>query len=291
MCNRYTTDQFKQLKAVVVHSGVFHADDVFTVAYIQMLRRFYDLPMLKVIRTFKVADFMTIENGYIVADIGRGYFDHHFPDVEKKRRSNGVPYAAFGLVVREFHEGLLTEDEYEILDKKLIEPTDYHDNNGSGNNLSYAISVFNKNWDDDDPNSDPRFFKAVDVATAILEKFIENTKSFAKAKNIASQQTIEGHVIYMDKYAPIGEFFADNPNVLYIGSPSLRGTYQLITVKDPAGVAKKLFPENIRGISYPDGVFDTHGLSFCHPSGFMASFKDKEAAKKYIEYIEKKDED
>ena len=89
----------------------------------------------------------------------------------------------------------------------------------------------------------------------------------------------------MDVYAPVNEYFADNPDVLYVGSPSLRGTYQMITVKDPRGVAKKLFPEEIRGISYPDGVFNDDGLPFCHPSRFMASFKDKESAKAYIEKI------
>lgn len=284
MC-KYTTDQFKSLKSIVVHSGVFHADDVFTVAYVQMLRRFYGLGMLKVIRTFRVADFMTIENGYLVADIGKGDFDHHFPDAEKKRRSDGVPYAAFGLVVKEFHEDFLNEEEYKILDKKLIEPTDYHDNSGNGNALSFAISIFNKNWDDADPNNDPKFFEAVDLASTILEKFIDNVRSFAKAKAIANEQTVEGNAIYMDKYVPINEFYAADPNVLYIGSPSLRGTYQILTVKDPCGVAKKLFPERIRGVSYPDGVYDQDGLSFCHPSGFMASFKDKETAKRYIKKI------
>lgn len=284
MC-KYTTDQFKSLKTIVVHSGVFHADDVFTVAYVQMLRRFYGLGMLKVVRTFRVADFMTIENGYLVADIGKGDFDHHFPDAEKKRRADGVPYAAFGLVVKEFHEDFLSEEEYKILDKKLIEPTDYHDNSGNGNALSFAISIFNKNWDDADPNNDPKFFEAVDLASTILEKFIYNVRSFAKAKAIAMEQTVEGNAIYMDKYVPINEFYAANPNVLYIGSPSLRGTYQILTVKDPCGIAKKLFPEQIRGISYPDGVYDQDGLSFCHPSGFMASFKDKETAKRYIKKI------
>ena len=288
MC-KYNMSHFKALKTIVVHSGVFHADDVFTVAYVQMLRRYFGLGLLKVIRTFKVADFMTIENGYLVADIGKGDFDHHFPDAEKKRRADGVPHAAFGLVVKEFHDGFLTEEEYKILDKKLIEPTDYHDNSGNGNTLSFAISIFNKNWDDEDPNNDPKFFEAVDVASTILEKFIGNVRSFAKAQDIAKQQVIEGNAIYMDKYAPVNEFFADDPKVLYIGSPSLRGTYQILTVKDPCGVAKKLFPERIRGISYPDGVYDQDGLSFCHPSGFMASFKDKETAKRYIENLTKED--
>lgn len=288
MC-KYNMSHFKALKTIVVHSGVFHADDVFTVAYVQMLRRYFGLGLLKVIRTFKVADFMTIENGYLVADIGKGDFDHHFPDAEKKRRPDGVPYAAFGLVVKEFHDGFLSEDEYSILDRKLIEPTDYHDNSGNGNTLSFAISIFNKNWDDADPNNDPKFFEAVEVASTILEKFIDNVRSFAKAQDIAKQQIVEGNAIYMDKYAPINEFFADDPKVLYIGSPSLRGTYQILTVKDPCGVAKKLFPERIRGISYPDGVYDQDGLSFCHPSGFMASFKDKETAKRYIENLTKED--
>lgn len=288
MCSgiKHTTEEFKSLKAIVVHSGSFHADDVFTVAYAQMLRRYYGLSLLKVIRTFKIAEFMTLDEGYLVADIGKGEFDHHFREVEKVRRADGVPYAAFGLVVRAFHEGFLTEEEYLALDKRLIEPMDYHDNCGSGNQLSSAISVFNKNWDDPDPNNDPKFFEAVDIASKILEKFVENTKSHCRAKAIAEKQIAEGSAVYLDEYAPITEFFAEDPNVLYIGSPSLRGTYQMITVKDPCGASKKLFPERIRGISYPDGVFDDDGLSFCHPSGFMATFRDKETAKAYVQRME-----
>lgn len=282
MC-KYTKSQFADLKSIVVHSGVFHADDVFTVAYVQLLRKFYGLEMLRVIRTFKVAEFMTLDNGYLVADIGKGEFDHHFPEAEKKRRPDGVPYAAFGLVVKAFHEDFLSDEEYNLLDKKFIEPVDYHDNCGSGNQLSYAISMFNKNWDDVDPNTDSKFFAALDVASAILTKAIENIRSFAKAKKIAEDQTVDVDAVYLDKYAPIGEFFADDPRVLYIGSPSMRRTYQMITVKDPCGVAKKLFPERIRGVSYPDGVYDADGLSFCHPSGFMATFDTKEHAKKFIE--------
>lgn len=282
MC-KYSIEDFKLLRYVAIHAGVFHADDVFSVAYVQLLRKHYGLSLLKVLRTFKVADFMTIENGYLVADVGGGYFDHHFPDAEKKRRPNGVPYAAFGLIAKEFHDGFLSEEEYSALDKKLIEPLDAHDNNGCGNNLSLAIAMFNRNWDDNDPNIDSKFFEAVDVATVILTKAIENAKSLAKAKQIAEKQTIDGNAVYMDRYAPVNEFFSDNPDVLFVGSPSLRGTYQVISVKDPLGVSKKLFPERIRGTSYPEGVYDEDGLSFCHPSGFMATFKDKEYAKKYID--------
>ena len=289
MENSHSKEEFKNLKNIIVHYGTFHADDVFTVAYVQLLRRFYGLDMLKVVRTFKVADYMTMENGYLVADIGGGEFDHHFPEAEKKRRDNGVPYAAFGLVVKNFHHDFLSEDEYNLLDKKFIESIDYHDNCGGGNQLSYAISMFNKNWDDPDPNIDNKFFEAVDVASVILSKTIDNIRSFARARAIANSQNIdeETHAVYLDKYAPIEEFFSDDPRVLYIGSPSLRNTYQMITVKDPCRISKKLFPTNIRGISYPDGVYDADGLSFCHPSGFMATFKDKETARKYIKkYME-----
>lgn len=289
MENAHSRKEFENLKTIVVHYGTFHADDVFTVAYVQVLRRFYGLDMLKVVRTFKPGDFMTLENGYLVADTGNGEFDHHFPEADKKRRTNGVPYAAFGLVVKAFHHDFLTEDEYTIFDKKFIEPIDYHDNCGGGNQLSYAISLFNRNWDDPDPNIDKNFFDAVNVATAILEKAIKNIRSFNNAMSIADSQVIdeETHAVYMDKYAPVEEFFAEDPRVLYIGSPSLRNTYQMITVKDPCKVSKKLFPERIRGVSYPDGVFDSDGLSFCHPSGFMATFRDKEAARAYIKkYME-----
>lgn len=276
---------------IVVHDGVFHADEVFGVAYMQLMRDHLSLIPLKVIRTHRVGEYMTEENGYIVADIGKTRFDHHFPENVKKTRSNGVPYAAFGLLVKEFHEGFLSSFEYELFDKKFIEPIDYNDNNGGGNQLAFAISVFNKTWDNNDPNAQTvNFFEAVKFATVLLKRVIKTIKALSKAKKIALYSFPDGDTIYLDEYAPITEFLVDS-EVMFVGSPSMRGGYQIISIKDSTGNNKKLFPERFRGYN-PDGnTSNEYGMTFCHSSGFIASFIDKEHAKKFMdEWRENPDE-
>lgn len=276
---------------IVVHDGVFHADEVFGVAYMQLMRDHLSLIPLKVIRTHRVGEYMTEENGYIVADIGKTRFDHHFPENVKKTRSNGVPYAAFGLLVKEFHEGFLSSFEYELFDKKFIEPIDYNDNNGGGNQLAFAISVFNKTWDNNDPNTQTvNFFEAVKFAMVLLRRVICTIKALSKAKKIALHSLPDGDTIYLDEYVPITEFLVDS-EVMFVGSPSMRGGYQIISIKDSTGNNKKLFPERFRGYN-PDGnTSNEYGMTFCHSSGFIASFIDKEHAKKFMdEWRENPDE-
>ena len=277
-------DVFKGVRTLVIHSGVFHADDVFTAAYVSLLKDFLKQPAIRIVRTFNVQDHMTLDNGFLVADIGRGEFDHHFPENQKQRRENGAPYAAFGLVVRAFHEGYLNETEYELLDKSFIEPIDYTDNTGVFNQLSQAIKNFNKQWNDDTPDSDIYFDMALSIARTILSSAIRNVRATAKAKDIARKYAPDHNgVIWLDAYAPISEFFTYDDSVKFIGSPSKRGIYQVVCVKDGDKKDKAPFPKSIRGIGFKPDEYDGEGLNFCHPSGFMASFKDMETAKIWMD--------
>ena len=74
------------------HAGKFHADDVFATALLQILR-----PDIKITRGFTVPD----DFDGIVYDIGFGMFDHH--QEPREYRANGVPYAAFGLLLSLIH--------------------------------------------------------------------------------------------------------------------------------------------------------------------------------------------
>ena len=79
-----------KIHTVVVHGGNFHADDLFTVAY---LLKYFDLIGVPITykRTFQITDEMTLENGYIVADIGLGEFDHHQKE-ELKQKDKQILY-------------------------------------------------------------------------------------------------------------------------------------------------------------------------------------------------------
>ena len=72
---------------VLTHGGKFHADDVFSGAFLTILK-----PGIQIERAFQVPE------GYagLVFDLGWGRFDHHQQGAPV--RENGVPYAAFGPV-------------------------------------------------------------------------------------------------------------------------------------------------------------------------------------------------
>ena len=73
----------------------------------------------------------------IVYDIGRGKFDHHQDD--KEYRENGCPYAAFGLLWREFGAQCIGEEEALRFDEKFIQPLDESDNTGCDNDIAKII--------------------------------------------------------------------------------------------------------------------------------------------------------
>lgn len=280
-------EKFKMAKAIIVHVGSFHADDVFTVAYLQMYRKHLGMKPLNVFRNVTLKETHNINHGFIVADIGGGEFDHHHREEDKKKRANGIPYAAFGLVVRAFHEGFLSEIEYRRLDEKFIQGIDLHDNTGCGNTLSHVISCMNYSWDENPPdkltnNGLDRFQKAVDFATMVLEAEIRSCKAIIKARDIAAKQYLTGYTVFMDTYAPVGEFYINNPDIKFVGSPNDRGGYQVVSCRNANGDMKALFPKSLRGMDRGIKNPDKNGMVFCHPSGFIASFIDKEHAKRFM---------
>ena len=185
-------------------------------------------------------------------------------------------------MVKEYHFSL-NEDEYSLFDKKFVEPLDLHNNNGSGNELAFVISTFNKTWDDKDPNGDTySFYRAIEFAETILKEVIKSIKSLAKAKQISTTYPPEGDVIYLDRYIPIGEFLVNTP-INFIGSPSKRGGYQITSVKSENGGNKKLFPEKYR--DFNDINNPINGMTFCNHSGFLASFVTKDDAKRFMNTI------
>src|SRR5690554_5270603 len=73
------------------HSGKFHSDDVFSAALLTYLN-----PNIDIIRDYDIPE----DFEGIVFDIGGGKFDHHQEGALV--RDNGIPYAAFGLLWKEF---------------------------------------------------------------------------------------------------------------------------------------------------------------------------------------------
>lgn len=258
-----------RLNAGFTHAGVFHADDIFATALLRILN-----PEIEISRGFKVPD------GFdgIVYDIGGGEFDHHFDDSPK--REDGTPYSSFGLLWERFGRSLFqTEESFNKIDELLVQPIDVTDCTGEKNPLSILISSYNLNWDSNESDIEA-FNRAVSVAQQMLNEFIESCKASERAHETLSQYEANSNdeIIVLEKFVPWGELIS-KPEPKFIIFPSQREGWNIRTL--PVS-----YKDNSPRIALPKEWWgnkniaeDTNGkMTFCHPSGFMGSAKNKETA-------------
>lgn len=259
------------------HGGKFHADDVFTTAFLKILN-----PKFKVQRGYEVPeDFQGI-----VYDIGRGEFDHH--QAEKEYRDNGCPYAAFGLVWRAFGPAFAGEEEAAIFDEKFIQPLDEADNTGCDNMLSTIIEEFNPGWDSKESH-DICFHKAVNVAKVILQNHFRSVDGMVRGQQIVRDAMAagDGRILELDPYVPwkrevIGSTYQ------FVMYSSKRGGYSIQGVPKSEGDHALVcdFPKEWWGAE-PDALREMSGIAtlhFCHANGFLASAQSREDALAAAEY-------
>ncbi len=252
------------------HAGKFHADDVFSTALLQILN-----PNFTVERGF------TVPEGFdgIVYDVGFGQFDHH--EEPRETRPNGVPYAAFGLLWREFGVGLVGANQARLMDENFIQPLDLNDNTGEQDSLCDAIGSFNPLWDSAE-SVDACFAKAVVLAKDLLQKRIEAARAVTRADAaVKAAYAASAHgIVVLDAYLPWknGLYRTDAVFVVY---PSARGGYSAQCCNDHKTKRSKLpFPQSWAGqspavIAAKSGM---QGISFCHPSRFLITADSKETA-------------
>lgn len=260
------------INRAITHGGKFHADDVFSSALMKMMN-----PDIKIIRAFEVP----FDFDGIVYDIGGGKYDHHQENSEV--RENGVPYASFGLLWREFGAGLIgrecpqdvAEKEAERFDEKFIQPIDLDDNTGCGNQLSGVISSFNPSWDSKE-SADESFNKAVDLAEMILKNKIESIYSIQRAKELVGKALADSkdNIVVLPKFAPWKMVLVPS-SAEFVAYPSQRGGYsaQVIPKDTETKEAKCDFPESWAG--KPEnglpGISGVETLKFCHKGRFIIS--------------------
>ncbi len=251
-------------KEAFTHSGKFHCDDVFSAALLTYLN-----PDIKIIRGYNVPE----DFDGVVFDIGGGKFDHH--QVGALVRDNGIPYAAFGLLWKEFGTVILSESEAENFDKTFIQDLDYSDNTGERNDLADIISLFNPNWDED-KDTDECFFEAKEVALKILTKKIELINSINRAKDFVSEgiNNAKDKIVVLSTRAP-WKNFVNGTDIEFVVYPSDRGGYNAQGVSTAVGNTelKVPFPLEWRGKSEEElkAISKIETLTFCHNSGFLIS--------------------
>lgn len=255
----------------MTHSGRFHTDDVFSAALLKILN-----PQINIVRDNRVPE--NYEG--LVFDLGDGLFDHH--GSRAKFRENGVQYASFGLLWKEFGATLVSKKEAELFDESFVQPLDIQDNNGGNNLLCRAITQSNPKWDEN-IDADICFFKAVEVAKYFLENEIRSMHSTEHAEQTVLKCLSEqkGGIVVLTTGMPWKALLIPE-DVYYVVYPSDRGGYnaQAIPKALDKQECKILFPESWRGMG-KEYFYSTLGISdvnFCHVGGYLLNADSKESA-------------
>jgi uncharacterized UPF0160 family protein len=279
---------------VATHSGSFHADEVFALAALTLLD-----PAVEIVRT-RDADALAAAD--LRVDVGfrddpaTGDFDHHQKGGAGER-PNGVRYASFGLVWREFGARVCDGDADVAarVDQSLVQGVDANDTGQAvvapivegvrPMTVSGVIGSLNRRWDEDLTAEDERarFDAAVALARGIVEREIASAAAGRRAVRIveaAVGRARDPRVIELERDVPWKEVVVTQaPDALFVVYPKRQG-WGLEAVPRELGsfTNRRDLPEAWAGLDGPDlarltGVQDA---LFAHAKRFLAVARSRE---------------
>ena len=286
---------------VATHDGSFHADEVFAVAALGLIGA-----PVEVIRT---RDPDAVARADLRVDVGfrddpaTGDFDHHQRDFDLAR-DNGVRYASFGLVWREF--GVQVCDGHgevaATVDETLVQPVDAND---TGQQLTQSlidgvrpmtvnamIGGFNARWDETvTPEEErERFDAAVALAQGILTREVASAASGRRAERVVRESiaaAADPRVVQLPVNAPWKQVLVpEAPEALFVIYPKRQG-FGLEAVPRELGSF-----ENRRDLPAAWGGLEGHDLVavtgvddalFCHAKRFLAVARSHEGILRFAE--------
>jgi uncharacterized UPF0160 family protein len=285
---------FSRKPLIATHNSHFHPDDVCAVATLHILLR----GKYRLIRT---RDQAVLDGADYVVDVGGVHdascqrFDHHQKGGAGER-PNGIPYAAFGLVWKEYGSMLAGSEEAAAhIDEEIVAPGDARDNGfeiidsrvAPIKPYEFADSLFslNPSWNEDQ-DFDGQFRKAVALAVPMLERAIARAASSEKGKKFteeAYQKATDKKIIELDGQYPWRDVLMSHPEPLFVvrvtpegGTWGAKG----IPVEKTGYALRKDFPAEWAGLSDADlaRVSGVPDAVFCHNKRFLAVAKSREGA-------------
>ena len=286
---------FGKKKTIVTHSSHFHPDDVCAVAVLHiLLNGKYKLIRTRDMAIARKADFLVDYGGE--CDPKRQRFDHH-QQGGAGVRSNGVPYASFGLVWKEYGEKICGSKEVALkIDEKIIAPADATDNGIDfvlpkiegvyPYNFADFLFSWNPTWNEDESLRTINFKKAVGYAVTMLEREIERKKQAEIGKKFTEkdyENAEDKRIIELSGNYPWTEILTSRPEPLIVVKKTPEdGTWgaKCVPVDKNSFVNRKDLPKEWAGKSGEElakitGVSDA---VFCHNGRFLAVAKSREGA-------------
>lgn len=307
-------------KTVVTHNGLFHADETFGVAFLNLIIG----SEMRVVRTRNPQE---IEGAYVALDVGGVYdnaklrYDHHQREFTDVHEGTSVKLAACGLIWKHFGTCLITKFHPELdleqvqsmwqsVDETICRPVDLQDN-GQGTfkvegaeaqalTVSMMVAAFNQQ-DIYSPAQDEAFIRVVEILKEYVLNFLRagaNKLQLLKEAEEAVEQQKGNRVLVLDKFLPYREVVlkanAEGAQFDLVTYPA-KGQWNLQTV--PVDDTPENFysqrvslPERLWGLTGPEASKEQLGvcdLVFCHKTGFLAAVKadTAEAARKAAEAV------
>jgi uncharacterized UPF0160 family protein len=272
---------------IATHDGSFHADEVFAIAALMLLGE-----PVEVLRT---RDRDMLAGADLRVDVGFRYdpatgdFDHHQREFDGIR-ANGIRYASFGLIWREFGVRVCHDDPEvaDAVDASLVQGVDAND---TGQQVTeslvdgvYPLTVngvvggFNGRWDETlTPEQERlRFDEAVDLARGILAREVLSAASGQRSARIVQEAiaaAIDPRLIELPVNAPWKQVLVPAaPDALFIVYPKRQG-FGLEAVPRELGSFenRRDLPEAWAGLEGADLVAATGvpDALFCHVKRFL----------------------
>ncbi len=285
------------MKTIITHNGSFHTDEVFAIALFLLA---FPNEEWQVIRTRETD---LLGSADCVIDVGGIYdpknrrFDHH-QEGGAGERQNGILYASFGLVWKEYGLALCggVEKAFQSIDTNLVAPIDAHDNGIAittnlykdiypytiGRFFSSFLPVSNGKKED----IDKAFFTVLKVAKDIISREISRAIEYVTLERIVEdiyQKSGDRKIIVFEENYPWQEVLRKYPEPIFVVAP--RGddsnwSVKSINTENGSFKARKLMPAEWAGkkseeLGTISGVDDA---VFCHNGRFIAVAKSKEGA-------------
>ena len=267
----------------ITHSSPYHCDETCGTAFLEIALDAecqevdvsfkpsnIDPKNLKIplVRVNKIDDIDVSDSGFvdIVYDVGYGKFDHHQKD--KKIRSNGVPYAAFGLLWAEYAERYLGLDSemVKMADEDFVQYIDRTDNFGQAKSPNPLATLVSANCQAEIP-----FLETVHMIKPMLKSLIDQYKKLS------------------DQRAEVLSIIRDNPRGnskrIFLGGDNhydgrvFRGT-EVKFVTGPSNRGPGVVLRSLDSEHFP--IVDVEGItpSFIHTGRFTATYATEEDASK-----------
>jgi uncharacterized UPF0160 family protein len=280
---------------VAVHDGIFHSDDVFSVAILSLY-------LNKPLEIFRTRDSKVFEKMDYLLDVGREYnpaknkFDHHQENWSEKR-TNGIPYATSGLMWKEYGEKITGSKEVvERVDEKVIQSLDAEDNgveiykrifeNVDPYCMSDYFFAFNPTWTERNKSSLKAFEIAVFEAKNVLKREIKKAEDNILGKKKIQEiyeKTEDKRILVLDDSYSWKKIVSSYPETLFV----IKQVYDnknwhinAVNVEGSRFTNKLDFPEAWAGKEGEEleKITGIKNVLFCHNGRFVAATKTKEAA-------------